>query len=85
MLPETPVIVGGNVAANAEVLLRLAKADYCVISEGEETSVELVNYLKGPTVVRSNEYRSMRAIMKELEPEALTESEANLTPLQLGR
>ena len=47
MLPETPVIVGGNVAANAEVLLRLAKADYCVIGEGEETSVQLMNYLKG--------------------------------------
>jgi len=47
VLPETPVIVGGNVAANSEILLRLAKADYCVIGEGELTIVELMNYLKG--------------------------------------
>ena len=33
VLPDTTVIVGGNVAANSEVLLRLAKADYCVIGE----------------------------------------------------
>ncbi|MFQ5801326.1 MAG: B12-binding domain-containing radical SAM protein [Candidatus Methylomirabilales bacterium] len=46
ILPETPVIVGGNVAANSEILLRLAKADYCVIGEGEDTIVELVDYLK---------------------------------------
>lgn len=45
VLPETPVIVGGNVAANAEILLRIAKADYCVIGEGELTVVDLVNYL----------------------------------------
>ena len=46
ILPETTVIVGGNVAANSEILLRTAKADYCVIGEGEETIVELVTYLK---------------------------------------
>lgn len=45
ILPDTPVVVGGNVCANSEILLRLAKADYCVIGEGELTMVELVNYL----------------------------------------
>ena len=46
VLPDTPVIVGGNVAANSEILLRLAHADYCVIGEGELTIVELMNYLR---------------------------------------
>ena len=45
ILPETPVIVGGNVAASSEILLRLANADYCVIGEGEQTIIELVDYL----------------------------------------
>ena len=44
-LPGTPVIVGGNVAANAEILHRLAGADYCVIGEGEQTTIELMAYL----------------------------------------
>lgn len=45
ILPDTPVIVGGNVAANSEILLRLAGADYCVIGEGELTITELMDYL----------------------------------------
>ena len=45
ILPDTPVIVGGNVAANSEILLRLAMADYCVVGEGERTIVELMDYL----------------------------------------
>jgi radical SAM superfamily enzyme YgiQ (UPF0313 family) len=56
ILPETPVIVGGNVAANSDILLRLAKADYCVIGEGEQTIVEMMNYLgeKGGRSRRDN-------------------------------
>lgn len=46
ILPDTPIIVGGNVAASAEILLSIAKADYCVIGEGELTIVDLVHYLK---------------------------------------
>lgn len=45
VLPDTPVIVGGNVAASSEILLRLAGADYCVIGEGELTITELMDYL----------------------------------------
>ena len=47
ILPETPVIVGGNVVASSEILLRLAKVDYCVVGEGEETTVDLVKYIEG--------------------------------------
>jgi radical SAM superfamily enzyme YgiQ (UPF0313 family) len=63
ILPETSVIVGGNVAANAEILLRLAKADYCVIGEGELTIVDLVNYLKkkGGRSQR-DDYQALRTI-----------------------
>jgi len=46
LLPETPVIVGGNVAASSELVLRLAKADYCVVGEGELTIIDLMAYLK---------------------------------------
>lgn len=63
ILPETPVIVGGNVAANSEILLRLAKADYCVIGEGERTIIDLANYLKnkgGRTV--QEDYEVLRRI-----------------------
>ena len=63
ILPETPVIVGGNVAANAEILLRLAKVDYCVIGEGEETSVELVKYLEEKSGrSQSDDFDSLRKI-----------------------
>jgi len=34
-LPSVTVIVGGNLAASAEVLIRKAKVDFCVIGEGE--------------------------------------------------
>jgi radical SAM superfamily enzyme YgiQ (UPF0313 family) len=46
ILPDTPVIVGGNVAASSEIVLRLAKADYCVIGEGESTIIDLIAYLE---------------------------------------
>ena len=63
ILPETPVIIGGNVCANSEVLLRLAKADYCAIGEGELTIVDLVKYLKhkgGRS--RPEDYDALRAM-----------------------
>lgn len=44
--PKTRVIVGGNLAASAEVLHRFAGVDYCVTGEGELTGVNLMDYLK---------------------------------------
>jgi len=35
MLPETLIVVGGNLAASAEILLRKTGTDICVIGEGE--------------------------------------------------
>ncbi|MBI4366703.1 MAG: B12-binding domain-containing radical SAM protein [Deltaproteobacteria bacterium] len=64
ILPETIVIVGGNVAANSEILLRLAHADYCVIGEGELTGVALMEYLRTTRPRRSlpDDYGALRGI-----------------------
>ena len=35
VLPETLIVVGGPLAASAEILLRRAKVDLCVLGEGE--------------------------------------------------
>lgn len=43
--PKTRIIVGGNLAASAELLHRLAAIDYCVTGEGEITGPNLVNYI----------------------------------------
>jgi anaerobic magnesium-protoporphyrin IX monomethyl ester cyclase len=43
-LPKTKVIVGGNLAASAELLLRFCKVDACAIGEGERVVVNLIKY-----------------------------------------
>lgn len=43
--PRTRIVVGGNLAASAEILLRLAGVDACVIGEGEVTAVQLMRAL----------------------------------------
>ncbi len=44
--PGARVIIGGNLAASAEILHRLAGIDYCVVGEGEIVSRNLMKYLK---------------------------------------
>lgn len=41
MFPDTLVVVGGNLAASAEVLLRRTKTDICVLGEGEIPFLEI--------------------------------------------
>jgi anaerobic magnesium-protoporphyrin IX monomethyl ester cyclase len=41
-LPETLIVVGGNLAASAEVLLRYTGVDLCVIGEGEKCLLDIV-------------------------------------------
>lgn len=64
VLPETVIVVGGNIAASSEILLRLAGADYCVISEGELAIIELMNYIKDVRPKRSmpDDHDKLRAI-----------------------
>lgn len=44
--PRTRVVLGGNLAASAELLHRLAGIDICVIGEGEVVSVNLMRALE---------------------------------------
>ena len=42
-LPNTTVLLGGNLGASAEVLLKKAGVDYLCTGEGEKTAVDFVN------------------------------------------
>jgi radical SAM superfamily enzyme YgiQ (UPF0313 family) len=44
--PRTIVIVGGNLAASAELLHSKANADYCVIGDGEIICQNLIKAIK---------------------------------------
>ena len=46
ILPGTRIILGGNLAASAEILHRLAGIDVCVIGEGELVAVNLLRALE---------------------------------------
>ncbi|MBI2889498.1 MAG: B12-binding domain-containing radical SAM protein [Nitrospirae bacterium] len=41
MSPRTTIVVGGNLAASAEVLLRRCPVDFCVVGDGERIICEL--------------------------------------------
>ncbi|MDE2040061.1 MAG: radical SAM protein [Elusimicrobia bacterium] len=43
--PKAWIVVGGNLAASAEILHRLAGVDFCVIGEGETVGSNLIDYL----------------------------------------
>jgi anaerobic magnesium-protoporphyrin IX monomethyl ester cyclase len=42
--PKTKIVLGGNLAASAELLHRFCKVDVCVVGEGEKIIVKLANY-----------------------------------------
>jgi anaerobic magnesium-protoporphyrin IX monomethyl ester cyclase len=42
LCPNTLIVVGGNLAASAEVLLRCTGADLCVLAEGEKVLLNIV-------------------------------------------
>lgn len=44
--PDTKVVVGGNLVASAEILLRCGKVDVCVTGEGERTIVNLARFFE---------------------------------------
>lgn len=44
--PRTVIIIGGNLAASAEILLRKCNVDYCVTGDGEIIIQELVTELR---------------------------------------
>lgn len=46
--PKTKIVVGGNLAASAEILLRKCGIDFCVVGDGEIIMQNLVSALKLP-------------------------------------
>lgn len=44
ILPGTKIVLGGNLAASAEILHRLCHVDVCVVGEGEKVVVNLVRH-----------------------------------------
>jgi len=56
--PETQIILGGNLAAAYEVILRKCQIDICVIAEGEKVLLNLVKHYE--------KYRSLNSENSEL-------------------
>ena len=56
-LPEAVLIVGGNLAASAELLHRCCGVDFCVIGEGERVIVNLMNRCS-----QCGDFRALRGI-----------------------
>ena len=58
--PHTKIVVGGNLAASSEILLRLCEVDVCCIGEGEGVIVNLVKYWETHKTV--DDYSQLRQI-----------------------
>ncbi len=56
--PDTKIIVGGNLAASAEILLRKTEIDFCVTGDGEIIIRELIAYLRE----KKNDYSKLKNI-----------------------
>lgn len=54
VLPTVRIVVGGNLAASAEILHRFCGVDVCVIGEGEKIAVNLVNAFARQTAQRTH-------------------------------
>lgn len=46
VLPEVKIILGGNMAVSAEVILKKCPIDLCVLGEGEKTIVSICDHFK---------------------------------------
>ena len=56
-LPETLIVVGGNLAASAEILLRKTGTDLCVLGEGEKTFLKIVRQSERASAI--HEYKNI--------------------------
>ena len=56
--PKTTIVVGGNMSASAEVLLRKANADICVLGDGEVT----VNILASQISKNPKDFDALKTI-----------------------
>jgi anaerobic magnesium-protoporphyrin IX monomethyl ester cyclase len=60
--PNTIVVVGGNLAASAELVLRKCKADICVIGDGEIIFNELISLLRKCNTPYRNSLETVKGI-----------------------
>jgi radical SAM superfamily enzyme YgiQ (UPF0313 family) len=60
IIPNVRIVVGGNLAASAEILHRLCGVDFCAIGEGEKVSVNLIEYLESHK--RALDYSALKNI-----------------------
>ena len=45
-LPQSWIVVGGNLSASANVVLRKTEVDVCIVGDGEEVFSKFVNYVR---------------------------------------
>jgi len=63
VLPESKIVLGGNLAASAELLHRFCQVDVCVVGEGEKIIVNLANYYKrNPGKGNETELRQIKGL-----------------------
>ncbi len=62
--PETQIVLGGNLAAAYEVILRKCQIDVCVIGEGERVLINLVKYYEKYKLLKpkNSELHSIKGI-----------------------
>lgn len=87
--PRTRIVLGGNLAASAEILHRLAGVDFCVLGEGEVISANLFRALDG-MIGRPLDYAVLEGIpgLTFLRPDgamAFTGYEIRLPPEEIFR
>lgn len=58
--PNTKIVVGGNLSASAEILLRFCNVDVCGIGEGENVIVDLARYWESHP--DDNDYTELRQV-----------------------
>ena len=59
-LPDSLVVVGGNLGASAEILLRKAGVDLCVLGEGEKVFLNVINLAK--ITKEPSDYKDIRGL-----------------------
>lgn len=60
-LPDTLIVVGGSLAASAEILLRCASVDLCVLGEGEKVMLNVVN--RARTSRKPVDFKDIKGLM----------------------
>lgn len=83
--PNARIVIGGNLAASAELLLRVCGADVCVTGEGEIPIVKLVEHFGGHAAIDRRALKDIKGIvlLDDSGNVAFTGYEAQITPQDL--